>query len=254
MGARLKLTDRPLVRRWPVGPISLDVGTDAHGEFFAVTVREDADITVIDVQPQDRHLLLLAREQNVKHKYLCGHDERHWFVAAIPEAAPVGTVRQAKEALKPKEVLAAQTRAQLDGLAANRRKNSAFVRQGEWFFLPVDDLVVHETLILKNEPLLRGNGGKPHWAEDCYRTGGELVYVSRRAPNGITKAEYQALMQNDLKAKRLQWRAMRRNPLTYVRGRIRHADHRTIKLHGWHRVLMNTENTAQAMRHVAFLD
>ena len=27
-----------------------------------------------------------------------------------------------------------------------------------------------------------------------------------------------------------------------------------IELHGWHRVVMNTENRASAMRHVAFLD
>ena len=198
MGARLKLTDRPLLRRWPVGPISLDVGTDVFGEFFAIAVRDDADVTVLDVQPQDRHLLLLAREQNAKHKYLCGHDERHWFVAAIPESAPVGTVCQAKEALKPNEVRVAQSREQLDSVTANRRKNSAFVRQGEWFFLRVDDLVVSDKLILKNEPLLRGNGGKPHWAEDCYRTGGELVYVSRRLPNGLTNGGCTALMQIDL--------------------------------------------------------
>ena len=47
---------------------------------------------------------------------------------------------------------------------------------------------------------------------------------------------------------------MRRNPLVYVRGRVRHADHKTIMLHGWHRVLMNTERQSQAMRNVAFLD
>ena len=47
---------------------------------------------------------------------------------------------------------------------------------------------------------------------------------------------------------------MTRNAEVYVRGRIRHADHRTITLHGWHRVLMNTENQARAMRNVAFLD
>ena len=47
---------------------------------------------------------------------------------------------------------------------------------------------------------------------------------------------------------------MRRNPGVYVRGKVRHADHKTIALHGWHRVLMNTEDQASAMRNVAFLD
>jgi len=47
---------------------------------------------------------------------------------------------------------------------------------------------------------------------------------------------------------------MRRNPAVYAKGRIRHADHKTITLHGWHRVLMNTEGQSKAMRNVAFLD
>ena len=47
---------------------------------------------------------------------------------------------------------------------------------------------------------------------------------------------------------------MQRNPLVYVRGRVRHPDHATINLRGWHRVVMNTESQARAMRNVAFLD
>lgn len=51
-----------------------------------------------------------------------------------------------------------------------------------------------------------------------------------------------------------KWRPMRRNAEVYIPGRIRHADHATITLHGWHRVLMNTEGQSKAMRNVAFLD
>ena len=40
----------------------------------------------------------------------------------------------------------------------------------------------------------------------------------------------------------------------YAKGAVRHPDHNTIVLHGWHRVLMNTEHAARAMRHVAFID
>jgi hypothetical protein len=43
-------------------------------------------------------------------------------------------------------------------------------------------------------------------------------------------------------------------PSQYAKGSVRHPDHNTIVLHGWHRVLMNTEQGARAMRHVAFLD
>ena len=111
IGARLKVADRPTNRRRVAsGVISLDVQEDTDGEFFEVarSPGADSEVAVLDVQPADRHLLLLVREAGEKRKFLCGHDERHWFVAAIPESAPVGTVRQAKEALKPSDVRAAQ--------------------------------------------------------------------------------------------------------------------------------------------------
>lgn len=256
IGARLKVADRPTRRSRPSDILSLDIQTDHDGEFFEIArpSKGEAQVDVLDVQPTDRHLLLLVRENGEKHKYLCGHDERHWFVAGIPESAPVGTVQQAKEALKPVEVQSAQDHQGLRSRARNRRKNAAYVRQGEWFFLPVPHFTVKEKEILRNEPLTRGNGGKPHWAEFCYRTGGQTVYVCSRHPNGVTEAQYKIILAGNPEAKRWRWQVMRRNMAVYVRGRIRHPDHRTIVLHCWHRVQMNTETQSRAMRNVAFLD
>jgi hypothetical protein len=166
----------------------------------------------------------------------------------------VGTVRAAKEALKPAEVRAAQARQGLRAEAGNRRKNAAYRRQGEWFFLPAPDLKVDEALVLHDEPITRGNGGKPHWCDFCYRTGGETVYVSMQRPGGIPEADYRRLLEDRPEASNWRWRVMRRNAEVYVRGRVRHADHRTITLRGWHRVLMNTESQSRAMQNVAFLD
>src|SRR5690349_20545880 len=103
IGARLKVSDLPSRRnRLAAGLVSLDVRSDRRGEFFEIALPpEAAEVAAIDVRPADHHLLLLVREDGLKSKFLCGHDERHWFVASIPESAPVGTVRQAKEALKP---------------------------------------------------------------------------------------------------------------------------------------------------------
>jgi hypothetical protein len=70
----------------------------------------------------------------------------------------------------------------------------------------------------------------------------------------IGLGEYGRILSRNPKAKKWGWRTMRRNPGVYVRGRIRHADHRTITLHGWHSVLMNTETQSRAMRNVAFID
>ena len=256
IGARLKVADHPTRSSRTSGVISLDVQSDRRGEFFEIVCQPgaEAEVAVLDVQPADRHLLLLVREGKDKSKFLCGHDERHWFVAGLPESAPVGTVRQAKEALKPAEVLTAQAGQSLKAKARNRRKNAAFVRQGEWFFLPAAGMAVDEKLVLRDEPLTRGNGGKPHWAEFCYRTGGETVYVCSRHPNGVTEAQYKSIVGGNPKAKGWGWRTMRRNPGVYVRGRVRHADHATITLNGWHQVVMNTEGQSKAMRNVAFLD
>ena len=54
----------------------------------------------------------------------------------------MGTVRQAKEALKPAEVQNAQVRERVSTGDRERRRNAAYVRQGEWFFLPMPGLVV----------------------------------------------------------------------------------------------------------------
>jgi hypothetical protein len=258
IGARMKVnesTHRGWGVRNPSNLVRLDVRTDRHGEFFQIDQppNSEAGLEILDVQPDDRHLLLMVRDQGAKHKFLCGHDERHWFVAAVPESAPVGTVRAAKEALKPPAVRTAQARLHLRAEIRNRRKNPAFRRQGEWFFVPEPDLVVDPIRVLRDEPIRRG-GGKPHWAEFCYRTGGESVHVCSRHRNGLTEAEYRKTIEADPKARSWGWQVMRRDAGVYVRGRISHADHRTITLTCWHQVLMNTENQAQAMRHVAFLD
>lgn len=253
IGARLALVGQ---RPRQASAVSLDVKTDRRGEFFEIarSAAAESELHVLDVQPGERHLLLLVRDRGEKQKFLCGHDERHWFVAGIPEAAPVGTVRQAKEALKPAEVRSAQARQRLDARGADRRKNRASIRQGEWFFLPEANITINPALVLRHEPLSRGAGSKPHWAEFCFRNGGETVYICSRRPNGATGAQYKQILSENPLAKHWSWKSMRRNAGVFVRGRIRHADHKTVMLKDWHRVLMNTESQSKAMRHVAFLD
>lgn len=262
VGARVKLTERRPSRPslfWPNNDrtIAIDIQRDPKGEFFDIAVRRGAAIEadVVDARPEDRHLLLLVREGKEKHKFLCGHDERHWFVAAVPEAKPwVRTVRTAMEALKPDAVRTAQELKAVKAEDRHRRKNGAYVRQGEWFFVPKPDLKVDELLVFRNEPLSRGTRSKPHFAEFCYRHGEETVYVSRRANRPLLEYEYRNLIQEKPEAKSWGWRVMRQNPEVYVKGRVSHADHKTIVLPCWHRVLMNTENQSKAMRSVTFLD
>jgi hypothetical protein len=258
MGARLRM-GLPTRRDQRIRdlPISLDVRKDDHGEFFDIAVRPDAavQVDVLDVRRRERHLLLMARQDGDKFLYLCGHDERHWFVAAVPESrGGVSNVATAMEALKPAEVLDAQARQGVKGKDRRRRKNAAYRRQGEWFFLPDPLLRVDKKWILQNEPLSRGTGSKPHIAQFCYRTGGETVHVCSAYPAGLRTAEYKRLLASKPSAKKWHWDVMRRNAAVYVKGRISHPDHDSIALFVWHRVVMNTEGQSQAMRHVVFLD
>jgi hypothetical protein len=255
IGARAKL--RVGHRRSRAGGISIDIGVDRDGEFFDIsTGREAADeLSILDSQPQMRHLVLMARDaDDGKHKFLCGHDERHWFVAAVPEREPVSSVATAMEALKPVEVRQRERAAAVKPRKRNRRRNEAFVRQGEWFFVPVPaGTRLNERLILRNEPLRRG-AGKPHIVDELVRDGGVMVYVSTQHPNGLTARQYETLLSRQPSMRNLHWAVQRRNSHVYVRGKIRHADHKTIVLDGWHQVLMNTETQSVAMRHVAFID
>jgi len=238
----------------------LDVIRDRQGEAFALTLFDDVlpglDLQAVDLCPASRHLLLLARRsypeaERPKEKFLCGHDERHWFVATVPDVPGITRIDAAMEALKPAAVLRSQRRNRVKQRHRHRRRNAGFIRQGEWFFVPAPRFVPpHPHLILRNEPIRRGSG-KPHSVEEVYRVGGETVYVSRAYPQGLREQAYRILLQRDRQAARLDWRSMRRNPTVYARGKVRHADHKTVVLPGWHQVALNAEHTGP---NVAFLD
>jgi hypothetical protein len=105
--------------------------------------------------------------------------------------------------------------------------------------------------VLRDEPLTRGRGND-HMLEYAFRRGGETVFVNTAHPTGVTAAEFELLPPSQVR--KGGWREMMRDPELYAKGAVRHPDHNTIVLHGWHRVLMNTEHEARAMRHVAFID
>lgn len=233
----------------------IDIKSDAKGEYFDIRVRTNDEVNyeVIDMRSDLRHLLLMARRENSKHKFLCGHDERHWFVCAVPGQS-VSSVVKAMEALQPSLVKGAVQHRVKRVKDRLRRRNKAFVRQGEWFFVPATSFPLGQFAILRNEPLSRGWGSKPHMCEYMFRTAGETVWVCRHYPQGLNEIQYRALLLKVAEAKRWDWRTMMREPTVFVRGRVWHADHKTVVLNGWHRVLMNNERHAPGARAVVFLD
>ena len=137
---------------------------------------------------------------SAERRYLCGFDESCLFIAQIRGGE---TVADAHESLKPGEVIESPL---------------GVVRQGEWFFLPVDAVeskgvdrfaAAWRRSARRDEPL--GEGGQPHVAD-------EVVRVDRRTKHGNRE---------------------RRRLDLYARGRVRHRDHREIVLEGWRRVVRN---------------
>ena len=253
IGARLKVGEA--LNRWGRTDGGIDIRTDGRGEYFDIRVEagDAVEYDVVNLRPELRHLLLMARRPASKEKFLCGHDERHWFVCAVPGSG-VTDVRAALEALQPLEVRWAVARNVRRAKNRLRRHNEAFTRQGEWFFVPAPSLVVNETFVQKKEPISRGRGSKPHTCQYLYRTGGERVMVCRQRPRGVTLDQYRKLLKTNPKASKWDWREMRRGAAVYVRGRVWHGDHKTVVLDAWHRVLMNTENSAPGSERVVFLD
>ena len=107
MGARLKV--RQITPQWQRTDYAVDIKSDNRGQFFELRVpehlRDSLDGSVMQSEPKKRHLLLLVRKMADNpqlDRFLCGHDEREWFVAAVPGGA--SSVRQAMDALQPKDV------------------------------------------------------------------------------------------------------------------------------------------------------
>lgn len=267
IGSRVKIAPALARRQFdPQIPITLDVRNDSRGEFFQVDVDpnravDTIDLKVVDCRPKDKHLLLMLKSGKNMVKFLAGHDERHWFVAGLPDG-PLRTVYDAIEILKPSLVVDAQVLSHLKvrRLRSMRgkafRRNKAFIRQGEWFFVPAPGLVFDGQHIFRNEPINRGMG-KSHIVSELYREGGETVYVNGTyAPNGFSEDELKDFLQKpeNSHVRSAHFRVMQRNALVYARGKVTHVDHATIELHGWHRVFLSRESESRASRNVAFLD
>jgi hypothetical protein len=224
------------------------------GEYFDIAAAPgEVDVSVVECRPDVRHLVLHVRHMRTDQadKFLCGLDERHWFAAAVPGAG-VSSVDTARLALMPQEV-----RAELERLRVPRhdwfeRRTRAFVRQGEWFFVPTR-LELAPTR--RNEPLVRSGGAKPHTLEFAHRASGTQVHVCAQYPAGLTTVEHKKLLAERPEAKRWRWRSMYREPVLYARGRVSHPDHSTISLGAiWHRVYVNEEHRAPARQYLTFLD
>ena len=152
--------------------------------------------------------------------FLMGKDERQLFIAGL--TGPATTVAQAHK------LLGASIQ-----FAEGKRKGSKADRQGEWFFLETNQAQRDEismqlgankaTFHLKADlgAHMSRAGGKPHTVD-------ELVKL---APGPLLRHGF----------------AVRSRQRVFIRGKVCHVDHRTIRFSHWREVVANSEGeTAQA--------
>lgn len=219
-------------------------------ESFELSLPVETRAVVLDCRRADRHLVLSLQEPGAASQhFLCGFDERHWFAAAVTG----GSVPAAKDSLMPPAVREIAQRAGVRHANLHRRHTKAFIRQGEWFFVPAPDIEPDRLAVHWREPLIRPGGGKPHIVDELVRGHGEMVWHhAQHASNGITDDEFRALPGPARDARGWSRRSRIRDSATVLaRGAVRHPDHATIWLGGWHRVFINSEQRPASL---GFLD
>lgn len=231
-------------------PLVIDLLRTEAGEVFDIEKTRSVVLAVLDVQPRQRHLLLVAENSVGSDQFLCGHDEQHWFVAALPEGVESQSVHEARESLKPGAVRRKERRRQ----GKRRPKSDVYIRQGEWFFVPCPHASIAPDRVLRNAPLVRGPGSTPHICEMMFLDG-EPEYECDRYPKlAFFESEYKEILKTRRKARQWNWRRLPFDPDIYVLGWITHPDHNPLHLDGWHFVQMNTERQDSSLVRVAYLD
>ena len=208
------------------------VGGNLRDEWFVMQPGHESNtIRVIDVNKKYHQVLIQVKEEKREfftvgykgkkqrhttsastRKFLLGLDERQLFMCQVNSRSR--TVDHAHELLKAPNLVTAEG------------KVGRATRQGEWFFIkPTDweqkeiEKAIAKHLIMKKIPIGadssgRGVSGNPHTAD-------ETLFI---------------------KGKPLKHGWPVRDREIFVRGKIRHKDHKTIEFKSWRKVLRNTES------------
>jgi hypothetical protein len=232
------------VSRQHGSPFVIDLRTDAAGEFFEILKTKSVELRVLDSTVRHRHLVLSASQGDIEERFLCGHDEQHWFVVGLPDDSDANNIQTAMQSLKPALVTTLERRKP----GKHRRKADVYVRQGEWFFVPCPHASIDPAGVERNGTLVRGPGSKPHLCEFMYRDG-EREYECHRYPRlAFFESEYLEILKTRRKAKQWGWRQLPYHPDIYVRSSVSHPDHATLHLDCWHRVEVNQKSQPTALR------
>jgi hypothetical protein len=256
------------------GLVTVNVTKDKKGEHFTMTVNpalkdEEIDIQVLDTDQKLKQMLLLISGPSLiedrssvhtwprrimyqysnhnlnrrKERLLVGHDEMHWFVAGVTAST---TIKQAFAMLRPQAVTRVMHEAGVKDKDWRKRKTKGFVRQGEWFFVPVDFTPGKDTIIHKHEPISR-QGGKPHMVSELIRMRGGMVVYTNSQGRVISEKDYMGLPS----ISKSMWQQRVAGARVLAKGKVTHPDHHTVELKTWHEVHLSTERGSSAN---AFID
>jgi hypothetical protein len=183
---------------------------------------EEAQRTPI-VRRDGKFIWVERRTGGRARHFLCGMDEQHLFIALVPER--VSTVRAAHESLRDPLVDAIE-----------RRAPRATIRQGEWFFVALPETDEEEIDRLARKSLRTSRGVGIAQAAGIRRAGRQHVADEVLVLRGIPDASGNMGLR------------------IFVRGSVRHPDHRTVDLKTWRRTVINRESIEQVIEGVNWVD
>ena len=251
IGARVRVSKRSRM----FNSALLRVDKDKTGEYVSIIVDKERphlpfNIHIADINKTLKQLTLSLTYVRYQGRYvyydfkisnfartvehfLIGKDECHLFIASVKSNI---SVKHAFAELRPLDAHTALTANGVKDKSWCKRKTKAYIRQGEWFFIPATPPSESIPVIHKKEPI--GNVRSPHIVDELMRFGGQKVYVN--GTEVLTLSEFKALAYEEQK----NYSERVRDAQVFARGYVRHADHKTIYLEGWHEVHMNREVTA----------
>jgi len=158
--------------------------------------------------------------KSVRH-FLAGLDERQLFICQLPRSC--SSVNAAHACLKRPELITHE------GKAPGRT-----IRQGEWFFVNTtpEEREVLNTAIEKNRLVPHKNQpieqqGNPHTATEVVRVSGNENFMGDSWARRLNR--------------KLEHGWPIRSQAVYVRGKVSHVDHATVKFAQWRKVIRNNE-------------
>lgn len=178
----------------------------------------------------DKHFIITEKTDGNKRHFLMGVDERQLFVAQLDKG--VSTVEEARKSLG----------STIEFHEGKRKMTPR--RQGEWFFIKATDaqeelidLLLQKTRIwiVKNANIGQYAGrpqGNPHTADEL------VVVPSDRMMEAEARATKFARKKGRIKNGNFP---IRRRDEVFVRGKVRHVDHKTVKYTHWYQVILNNE-------------